>query len=153
VLEVAIEHQLKLLEREANSGMSLVEGTNGTARDKTEQAIATWLQWRTGRADQVQGLIWRGKLNLLVSRRAAIDDFRRATEMDPGHFDARLNLAVSLVEYAVGESAEHLELLRARDPRNPRVVMLLARARRSLGQPESVIALLDELLERSPLER
>jgi Flp pilus assembly protein TadD len=30
--------------------------------------------------------------------------------------------------------------------------MLLARARRSLGQPESVIGLLDELLERSPTD-
>ncbi len=153
VLEAVIEHQLKLLDRESNSGMSLVEGANAKARAQTEQTIATWLQRRPGRADQAQGLIWRGKLNLLFNRRAAIDDFRRAIEMDPNHFDARLNLAVSLVEYDVSEAAKQLELLHSRDPRNTQVILLLARARRSLGQPESVIGLLDELLERSPLER
>jgi tetratricopeptide (TPR) repeat protein len=153
VLEVAIEQQLKLLEREFNSGLTLVEGPNAKARAQIEKAIALWLQQRPGRADQVQGLLWRGKLNLMIDRRAAIDDFRRANEMDPNHFDARFHLAASLMEYDVSVAGGHLGLLHGRDPRNPQVTMLLARARRSLGQPESAIKLLDELLDRSLLDR
>src|SRR5262249_10870034 len=132
VLEAAIEHRLKLLERERDSGKSLVEGPFVKARAQAEQAITLWLERRPGPADQVQGLVWRGKLNLLIDRRAALADFRRATELAPDHFDARVNLAATLLEYDVGEAAEHLELLHARDPRNPQVSMLLARARRGL---------------------
>src|SRR5262249_29616872 len=146
------EHRLKLIERARNAGKTLVEGPYGKARAQAEQAIALWLQRRPSRADQVQGLIWRGQLNLLINQRAAIDDFRRATERDPHHFAARARLAASLLEYDVSEAAEHLELLHARDPRNPQVIMLLARARRSLGQPQSAVDLLDELLEHSPTD-
>lgn len=152
VLEMATEHHLKLIERGFNLGKTLVEGPYGKARALTEQAIATWLQRRPGRADQVQGLIWRGKLNLIINQRAAIEDFRRATELSPNHIEARTNLAASLIAFDVREAAEHLELLHARDPRNPQVIMLLARARRSLGKSESVVGLLDELLERSPTD-
>ncbi len=150
VLEVAIEQQLKLIEHASNTGKTLVEGPYAKARSQTEQAIGIWLQRRPGQADQVQGLIWRGKLNLLSNPRAAIDDFRRATDLDPNHYNARLNLAISLIEYDVSEAAEHLEILHARKPEDEQVIMLLARARRSLGHPEGAIDLLDQLLERSP---
>jgi tetratricopeptide (TPR) repeat protein len=150
VLEVAIEQQLKRLERTFNAGKTLVDGPNGQARAQTEQAIAVWLQRRAGPADQVQGLIWRGQLHLLTDQRAAIEDFRRATEIDTDHFNARMNLARSLIEYDVNEAGRHLEALHAREPQAPQVIMLLARVRRSVGQPVSAIELLDHLLQRNP---
>ncbi len=116
VLEVAIDQQLKLVDRAFNAGKTLVDGPAGMARARVEQAIALWLQRRPLPADQVQGLIWRGKLHLVTDQRAAIDDFRRATEIDPGHFNARLQLAVSLMEYDVHEAAQHLEHLHDCDP-------------------------------------
>jgi tetratricopeptide (TPR) repeat protein len=150
VLEVVIERQLKRIDRAFNAGKTLVDGPSGKARAETEQAIAIWLQRRASPADQVQGLIWRGRLHLLTDQRAAIDDFRRATEIDPDHFNARMNLARSLIEYDVNEAGRHLELLNARDPQNPQVIMMLAQVRRSLGQPAAAIELLDQLLRRNP---
>jgi predicted Zn-dependent protease len=150
VLEVAIEQQVKRLEKAFNAGKTLVDGPNGTTQAQTEHAIAIWLQRRAGSADQVQGLIWRGRLHLLTDQRAAIADFRRATEIDPEHVAARVQLARSLIEYDVNEAGRHLEALHARDAQNPQVIMLLAQVRRSVGQPASAIELLDQLLQRSP---
>ncbi|MBO0697306.1 MAG: tetratricopeptide repeat protein, partial [Zavarzinella sp.] len=150
VLEVAIEQHLKLLDRAYRSGKTLVDGPSGKARAQTERAIAVWLQRRPLQADQIQGLIWRGDLDLLTNRRAAVDDFRRATEIDPTHFNARLDLAIALVEYDMSEAAQHLEFLHTRDPENQQVTLLLAQVRRSLGQPEAAISLIDELLQRNP---
>lgn len=150
VLEVAIEQHLKLLDRAYRSGKTLVDGPSGKARAQTERAIAVWLQRRPLQADQIQGLIWRGDLDLLTNRRAAVDDFRQATEIDPTHFNARLDLAIALVEYDMSEAAQHLEFLHTRDPENQQVSLLLAQVRRSLGQPEAAISLIDELLRRNP---
>jgi predicted Zn-dependent protease len=152
VLEVAIEQQLRRIERAFNAGKTLVDGPNGKARAQTEQAIATWLQRRPGPADQVEGLVWRGRLHLLTDQRAAITDFRRATEIDPGHVAARVNLARSLIEYDVGEAAKHLEALHARDPKDPQVIRLLAQVQRGLGRPGEAIELLDQLLRQRPTD-
>lgn len=152
VLEVAIEQQLKRLEKAFNAGMTLVDGPHGKARAQTEQAIAIWLERRASPADQVHGLIWRGQLHLLTDQRAAIADFRRATEIDPEHVGARINLARSLIEYDVNEAARHLEALHARDPLDPQVTMRLAQVKRGLGRPAEANGLLDQLLQRRPTD-
>jgi tetratricopeptide (TPR) repeat protein len=152
VLEVAIEQQLRRIERAFNAGKTLVDGPDGKARAQTEQAIAAWLQRRPGPADQARGLIWQGRLHLLTDQRAAVDDFRLATEFDPDNFDARVNLARSLIEYDVGEAARHLELLHARDPQEPQVIRLLAQVKRGLGRPGEANELLDQLLRQRPTD-
>lgn len=152
VLEVAIEQQLKRLERGFNAGKTLVDGPYGKARAQTEQSIATWIQRRPGPIDQAQGLIWQGKLHLLTDQQSAVDDFRLATEIAPDSFDARVNLARSLIEYDVGEADKHLELLHARDPQDPQVIRLLAQVKRGLGRPGEANELLDQLLQQRPTD-
>jgi tetratricopeptide (TPR) repeat protein len=162
VLEVVIEQQLKVLERAHSYRQTVVEGPYAKSRAQTEQAIGIWLQRRSGQPDQIQGLIWRGRLSRLTDPRAAVDDFRRATDIDPDHILARLNLAISLIEYDAHEAGQHLEYLHARipqeqqgflqtqDSQNQHVMLLLAQVRRSLGQFEGAIDILDQLLQRNP---
>ncbi len=118
---------------------------------RAEQAVSLWEERADRPADRAQGLIWRGKL-AGVSRRhsAAQEHFRGALAVAPDHFAARLDLAALLVQDNPEEAAAHLEVLRGRDPANPRVGTLLAAAWRGLGRPEEAGRLLDELLAADP---
>lgn len=149
-LEVAIAANVSRLESANNSGMTLVEGPAETIRVKSERAIALWSQLRSGRADRAQGFVWRGRIRFLVDPAAGVQDFRSALELDPEHFEARLQLAAALEDYNPREAAEHLEVLRARQPQNKRVRLLLAHYRRSLGQFAEAAQILDEVLAVSP---
>ena len=144
-LEVAIAANVSRFEGAYISGMTLVEGPAETIRVKTERAIALWSQLRAGRADRAQGFVWRGRIRLLVDSAAGVQDFRSALELDPEHFEARLQLAAALEDYNPREAVEHLEILRERQPRNKRVRLLLAHYRRSLGQfAEATVQLIKE---------
>ena len=149
-LEVAIAANVSRLESANSSGMTLVEGPAETIRVKSERAIALWSQLRSGRADRAQGFVWRGRIRFLVDPAAGVQDFRSALELDPEHFEARLQLAAALEDYNPREAAEHLEVLRARQPQNKRVRLLLAHYRRSLGQFAEAAQILDEVLAVSP---
>lgn len=149
-LEVALEAKVKVLERGHDADVSLLEGPLGQQRERAESALALWLRLRREPADQVQGLLWRGRLDLLINPQAAVADFRQALALDPDNFDARLNLAVALADYDPQEAARHLEILRGRDAHNSRVAILLAIFRRGLGQLPEAQQLLDDVLATNP---
>ena len=114
-------------------------------------AVDLWLEKRPGTADQVQGLVWRGRLNEMVQNfPQALVDFRRAVELDPDNRQARLWLVVALIREEPRAAVTHLEWMRRRRPNDPEVLFQTARLRRNLGQPEEAGRLLDELLASSP---
>jgi tetratricopeptide (TPR) repeat protein len=150
ILEVVLEEKVKLLERAYDADMTLLEGPGGQQRAQAESALTLWFQQRPDPADQVQGLMWRGRIHLLINQQEAAADFRQALALDPAHFDARLNLAVALADYDPEEAVQHLEILRQRDPQNERVAILLATFRRGLGQLSEAQQILDDVLAVHP---
>jgi predicted Zn-dependent protease len=84
-------------------------------------------------------------------RSAAEKSYRRALEVDPDHEEARLGLAVALVEGRnYEEAAGHLEHLRRCQPDNLSVQVGLAECRSALGGPDEAVRLVDEVLAREP---
>jgi tetratricopeptide (TPR) repeat protein len=80
----------------------------------------------------------RWRLGLLRERRGdeagAEAEFHRAVALDPGHVEARLELARgALSERHYGEALKHLEVAVRREPRNPMALEALALAHRGLG--------------------
>jgi len=113
--------------------------------------VDLWLEQRPATADQVQGLVWRGRLNeLLQNFPRALADFRRAVELDADNRQARLRLASALIREEPREAVAHLERMRRRRPDDPEVLLLTARLRRNLGEPEEAGRLLDQLLAAAP---
>jgi cytochrome c-type biogenesis protein CcmH/NrfG len=95
------------------------------------RAADLWLRLRPSQADQMQGLVWRGRLHLFALEQAeAQAALRKALELDPDHFEARLQLALAVTQEAPAEAAAHLQLLRDRHPKNNHVRLLLATHRR-----------------------
>jgi tetratricopeptide (TPR) repeat protein len=114
-------------------------------------AVDLWLKYRTGAADQVQGLVWRGRVHeLMQDFPQALADFRKAVEQGPDHVQARLRLAEALIREAPHEAVPQLEWLRGHRPNDPEVRLLAARLLRNLGQPEEAGKLLDAILTATP---
>jgi len=114
-------------------------------------AAAQWLDRRTGKADHVQGLVWRGRLyGLLSDHPRAVADLRKALELDPEHFEARLHLAAQVAQGSPAEAESHLQFLLKRHPDRPMIRLLLATFRRNMGELEAARQLLDELLVTNP---
>jgi predicted Zn-dependent protease len=81
----------------------------------------------------------------------AVAKYRRAVEIDPDHEEARLGLAVTLLESRdFAGAAVHLERLRRDQPDNLRIAVGLAECRYALDEPAVAIALLDDLLAQKP---
>jgi tetratricopeptide (TPR) repeat protein len=118
---------------------------------RSRGAVDLWLRLRPGPADQAQGLVWRAYfLRLGDDRRAAVADLRKALELDPDHFEARLTLAELVAPEDPEEAAGHLEALRRRHPNDNQVRYALALVRRSLGQSDEARQLLDDVLASEP---
>lgn len=147
ILEALIEGSLKVLDSASAQGLNFEVPRDWRAR----KAVDLWLRLRQNRADQAQGLVWRGRIHAHArDDAAALADFRAALEMDPEHFEARWTLANSIFPKAPEEAAEHLELLRRRRPFYPHLAQTLAAVRRSLGQTDEAARLLDEILAATP---
>jgi tetratricopeptide (TPR) repeat protein len=150
ILDAVLPRKVELLERTYLAGMTLVEGPPGRDRARTEQALALWLREFPCQADQVQGLVWLGRVHMLTNIETAAADFRRALVLAPDHFDARLHLASALVEYDAKEAVEHLRVLRQRDPSHAQAALLLATVLRNLGELAEARAVLDNFLTTDP---
>jgi tetratricopeptide (TPR) repeat protein len=118
---------------------------------RSRAAVELWLRLRPAPADQARGLIWRAYfLRLAADRRGALADLRRAVELAPDDFEARLELAELVAPEDPREAADHLETLLRRHPDDNRVRYPLALVRRSLGQADEAKRLLDEVLASEP---
>jgi predicted Zn-dependent protease len=82
---------------------------------------------------------------------AAEASYRRAVELDAEHEEARLGLAVALLNLrAYDEAFPHLEMLRRCHPENVSVKVGLAECYQGLGKGEEALALIEEALAVQP---
>jgi predicted Zn-dependent protease len=150
-LEAYLEGLLQLLTREGVADDPSPKFAEIPELAKGQWAADEWLRRQAGRADQVQGLVWRGRLRgLAADYQNAVADLRLALAMDPYHFETRWYLAAQIAQESPGEAESHLSFLLDRHPDNKTVRYMLAHLRRNVGQLDSARSMLDELLESSP---
>jgi predicted Zn-dependent protease len=142
ILEACIEGLLKV-------------GCNKTGQPElARRAIDQWLATRPAAADQAQGLVWRARIAALANDQpAALADLRRALDLEPDAFDARLYLALFTADQSPAEAGAHLRVLHTRDPADDRVRFALATVLRNLGELDEARQILDELLATQPENR
>jgi tetratricopeptide (TPR) repeat protein len=151
VLEAVIEANLRVLMPAYLQGLTFPGNPAADEVENTRRAVERWLTLRPGSADQVQGLVWRAQTHVFAhADPLALQDLRKALEMDAEHFDARLHLAMLLSQQAPGEASIHLKVLRGRQPDNYRVNIALATLKRRLGKLDESQEILDELLAVNP---
>jgi tetratricopeptide (TPR) repeat protein len=141
-------------DNDPNAPLILEAVTRGFLRQyRLRDARLCLERWLTLQPDNPQALCLMGQFHLDYerARSAAVDSYRRAVEVDPDHEEARVGLAVTLLEgknYA--EAAEHLEEVRRRQPDNLRVLVGLAECKDGLSQTAEGLRLVDEALARRP---
>jgi tetratricopeptide (TPR) repeat protein len=110
--------------------------------------------WMQRQPDNPQALYLDGLFHLDYAhhaRSAAEASYRRAVELDPEHEEARLGLAVTLIEGRnFPEAIEHLEYMRRCQPDNLSVQVGLAECRGAQGQRAEAVRLTDDVLARQP---
>jgi Tfp pilus assembly protein PilF len=116
---------------------------------KAIQCLNLWLEKEP---DTVQALIWRGDAFERMRRMdEAIEDYRRAAQIDPESDDARRLLGTFLVSsHHAADAAPHFEWLYERRPDDPAILLGLARCKHEMGQVEEALRLLDLLLGADP---
>lgn len=150
VMEAYIEGRLKVLAPRSDSQMDahLAEAA-GVA--KLHRAVDLWLQLRTGKADKVQGLVWRGRVFLFENDHAkGTLALREAVELDPDHAEARWHLAMAIAQESPTEVARHLEILLTGEPDSYLIRSALARTYRVLGRMADSRRMLEEMLAAQP---
>jgi predicted Zn-dependent protease len=145
-MEAYLEGKLKVLapRTDARPDAAAIESA-GVAN--LNRAVELWLHRRPGRADQVQGRIWRARVLIFAGDSpAGAAALREALGLMPDHFDARFQLALALAQQSPDEARHHLEILRARYPENHYVRFGLATTYRMLGRSNESRQLLETLL-------
>ena len=151
ILEALIEGSLTVLVPAAKMGFTKPGGPALAEVERARQAIDLWLVQRSAQADQVQGLVWRGRLHDVMDEHAsAVADLRKAVELDPEHFQARWYLAAGITQAEPQAALDHLETLDRLYPHRPEVRFLIATVQRNLGQLGRARDILDELLAANP---
>ncbi len=151
VLEAVIQGSQKSLRAAFGLGLTQPGGAATPVVQRTQRAVAAWLEHYPSSYDQAQGLVWRALLHGFThDHQNAVKDMRRAVELDPGLFEARMHLAMVLTHESPAEAAKHFEELRRGHPDNKDICFALAAARRALGELPQAEKLIDELLAAEP---
>jgi tetratricopeptide (TPR) repeat protein len=117
-------------------------------------ALDCLARWLERQPDSIQALLWRAQVCQSLHRyQEALDDYRRAVDLDPTRDTARLQLAVFLAfSGRVDLATAHFDYLQQRDARNPQVLLGLAHCRDAQGRTEEAGQLLDALLHTNPTD-
>jgi tetratricopeptide (TPR) repeat protein len=115
-------------------------------------ALATLDRWIEEDPRSAKAHFWRGwVVERLNHREDALDDYRRAVELDPGLVDARLRVAeMCLDQTRVEEAAPHLEALKKLAPDRPEVLSALGRWRFIRGELDEARPLLEAAVKKLP---
>jgi len=106
-LEAGIEGSLKALMPAYLGGFTFAGSEAAQQVQQTRQAADLWLRLRTGRADQVQGLVWRARAHSFAHEQPqALADVRQALALDPDHFEAQVHLAMFLTQESPADAAQ-----------------------------------------------
>jgi tetratricopeptide (TPR) repeat protein len=117
------------------------------------EARACLERWKQLQPDNAQIFCLEGLLYLdyAHTRSVAIENFRRAVELDADHEEARQGLAVALISGRMfAEAAQHLERLLQNQPDSPSLQVGLAECFDGLGKDAEAIQLLDAVLAEQP---
>jgi tetratricopeptide (TPR) repeat protein len=109
--------------------------------------------WLKSQPDNPQALCLVGQFHQDYERSpdGAVESYRRAVQIDPENEEARLGLAIVLLETkSFGKAAEHLEYMRRCQPDNLRVQVGLAQCRHSLGESDDALRMVEDVLARQP---
>ncbi len=124
------------------AAMAAVEASEADLR----RAVDLWLAVRPGRADQVQGRLWRARVLMAANKHpGGVAALREAVDLDPANLEARYQLALAVSMADPPEACRHLEVLRAQYPANDYVAFGLANTYRSLGRLSEARALFEGL--------
>jgi tetratricopeptide (TPR) repeat protein len=110
-------------------------------------------RWRQLQPDNPEVFCLDGlfKLDYLHDLPTGTESYRRAVELDPDHEEARLGLAVALLEAkSFSQAAEHFKYLLQCQPDNLRVQVALAECLDGLCETAEASRLLDEVLAQQP---
>jgi Flp pilus assembly protein TadD len=110
-------------------------------------------RWKQLQPNNPQGYYLEGLffLDHLHTISAAADCYSRALELDPDHEEARLGLAVALLQgNSFAQAAQHFERLLQSQSHNARVEVGLAECRDGLGESAEAARLVDDVLTRQP---
>lgn len=118
---------------------------------RLRRAVDLWLEHRPALVDQVQGLVWRGRVRGMAGDHpGALADLQRAVELAPQHFEAAAYLALSIGQDEPVESLRQMEAVLERFPGDVRIQFAVATGRRNLGDTEGARELLDAILRDYP---
>lgn len=152
--EVADQCWQHIEDRRSDAPLLLEALTRGYLRQyRLGQARLCLDRWKQMQPDNAQVYYLEGLFlfDYLRVRSAAADSYRRALELDPEHEEARLGLAVALLQgKSFAEAAEQFEQVLKCQPDNVRVQVGLAECRDDLGQAAEAVRLVEEVLARQP---
>jgi tetratricopeptide (TPR) repeat protein len=152
-LEAVIEGALAAVDERSGQSSRRPAGSTDPNVVVARQAVELWLASRPGVPDQLQGLIWRGRVRAAAGEYAlSLQDFREVLRREPRHFDAQYQLAITIGSANHTEAAELLEQLRKAQPENSMVLFALANSYRLLGRPADARGILQGLLQRGMKE-
>jgi tetratricopeptide (TPR) repeat protein len=148
-LEAVIQGSLLALQSQSGQSSQRPAGSSDRFVILGRSAVDLWLTSHPAATDQVQGLVWRGRVRAAAGEfDGAVADFREAIKRDPEHFDARYHLAITVGSVNHVEAANLLEQLRNVEPDNPDVLAMLATSYRLLGRPLEARAIYRNLIDR-----
>jgi tetratricopeptide (TPR) repeat protein len=139
-MEAYLEGKLKVIAPRGTSGLTPDEeeaALAGVAANEVNvhRAIDLWQAARPGRADQVQGRLWRARVHFAANKHAdGVAALRDALGLDPEHYEARFQYALAVSLSDPDEARRQLETLLARHPDSPSVRLGLANTYRILGR-------------------
>lgn len=109
-------------------------------------------RWIEASPEEAKPHHWRGwVLERLDETDAAIEDYRRALELDPGLIAVRLRMAELMLEKSnPPEALVYLEPLSKQFPDHPEVIALLGRCRFLQGQTEEAGRLMEAAVKQRP---
>jgi predicted Zn-dependent protease len=115
------------------------------------RAIELWLGARPTTADQVQGRLWRARLDFALNKHAdGVAALRDALARAPDHYEARYQLAQAVAQSNPDAAIAHFEQLQQARPTDTGLRFALATAYRSVGRAADARKLLDAMLARDP---
>jgi tetratricopeptide (TPR) repeat protein len=150
VLEAYIEGKLAVLAPRSDVQMD-AKTAEAAGASNLHRATDLWLRLRRGRADQAQGLVWRGRIFLFSNDHTnGVAALHEALQVDPAHAEARFHLAMALAQESPDETVRHLELLRAAQPENYIYRFGVASTYRILGRLTEARPIFEGLLAERP---